>query len=135
MRIIGKQLVVALASAVRPLRKPGAETVRQMPGVPVRKPAAAAALPACCSWRNEMTRRPSACILRVRSVIGIPGRPKTVSMPFSFSASMTRWKPSIVSSVFALPSPLAGASFAVAVPGCCFMTADIDVSLGSNVNQ
>ena len=39
MRIIGKQLVVALASAVRPFRKPGAETVRQMPGFCVRKPA------------------------------------------------------------------------------------------------
>ena len=33
MRIIGKQLVVAFASAVRPFRKPGAETVRQMPGL------------------------------------------------------------------------------------------------------
>eukprot|EP00442_Polarella_glacialis_P042717 CAMPEP_0115136090 /NCGR_PEP_ID=MMETSP0227-20121206/56154_1 /TAXON_ID=89957 /ORGANISM="Polarella glacialis, Strain CCMP 1383" /LENGTH=31 /DNA_ID= /DNA_START= /DNA_END= /DNA_ORIENTATION= len=30
--IIGKQLVVAFASAVRPLRKPGAETVMQIPG-------------------------------------------------------------------------------------------------------
>ena len=54
MRIIGKQLVVALASAVRPLRKPGADTVRQMPGFCVRKPAIAAALPAFCSWRKEM---------------------------------------------------------------------------------
>jgi hypothetical protein len=30
--IMGKPLVVALASATMPLRKPGAETVRQMPG-------------------------------------------------------------------------------------------------------
>ena len=90
MRIIGKQLVVALARAVRPLRKPGAETVRQMPGFCVRKPAAAAALPACCSCRNEIIRMPSACALRVRSVMGMPGRPKMVSMSFSFSASMTR---------------------------------------------
>jgi len=45
--------VVALASAVRPLRKPGADTVRQMPGFCVKKPAMAAALPAFCSWRNE----------------------------------------------------------------------------------
>ena len=29
------------------------------------------------------------CMRRVRSVIGMPGRPKIVSMPFSFSASMT----------------------------------------------
>ena len=36
MRIIGKQLTVALDSDVRPLRKPGAETVRQMPGFCVR---------------------------------------------------------------------------------------------------
>ena len=35
-------------------------------------------------------RRPSAWSMRVRSVIGMPGRPKTVSMPFSFSASMTQ---------------------------------------------
>ena len=41
MRIIGKQLVVAFASAVRPFRKPGAETVRQMPGFCVMKPAIA----------------------------------------------------------------------------------------------
>jgi hypothetical protein len=65
----------------------------------------------------------------------MPGRPNTVSMPFSFSASMTRWKPSIVSSVFALPSPLAGASVAVAVPGCCLRTADIGVSLGTDGGQ
>ena len=43
MRIIGKQLVVAFASAVRPFRKPGAETVRQMPGLPVMNPAIEAA--------------------------------------------------------------------------------------------
>ena len=52
MRIIGKQFVVALASATRPFRKPGAETVMQMPGCCVRKPAMAAALPADCSWRK-----------------------------------------------------------------------------------
>jgi hypothetical protein len=68
-------LVVALASAVNPLRKPGADTVRQMPGFFVRNPAIAAALPAFCSWRNEMTRRPAACAMRPKSVIGIPGTP------------------------------------------------------------
>ena len=31
-----KQFVVALASATKPLRKPGADTVRQMPGRPVK---------------------------------------------------------------------------------------------------
>jgi len=40
---MGKQLVVAWASAVRPLRKPGAETVMQTPGFFVRYPAMAAA--------------------------------------------------------------------------------------------
>ncbi len=59
MRIIGKQLVVALASAVSPLRKPGADTVRQMPGFCVMKPAMDAAYPAFCSCRNEITRRPA----------------------------------------------------------------------------
>ena len=33
--------------------------------------------------------------MRVRSVIGMPGSPKIVSMPLSLSASMTRWKPSV----------------------------------------
>jgi hypothetical protein len=42
-RIIGKQLVVACASAVRPLRKPGADTVRQTPGFLVKNPAIEAA--------------------------------------------------------------------------------------------
>ncbi|CAN5712322.1 hypothetical protein BH09ACT8_BH09ACT8_11910 [soil metagenome] len=40
---IGKHFVVALARATKPLRKPGAETVRQIPGLCVKKPAAAAA--------------------------------------------------------------------------------------------
>src|SRR4029079_4831248 len=94
-RIIGKQLVVALARAVRPLRKPGADTVRQTPGFFVRKPAMAAALPACCSCRNEMTRMPAACARRPRSVIGMPGTPKMVLMPLSVSASMTRCQLSV----------------------------------------
>src|SRR5689334_20923534 len=40
---------------------------------------------------------PARCSLRVRSVIGMPGSPNTVSMPLSFSASMTRLKPSVSS--------------------------------------
>ena len=43
IRIIGKQFVVACASALRPFRNPGAETVRQIPGFCVRKPAIDAA--------------------------------------------------------------------------------------------
>ncbi len=89
MRIIGKQLTVACVSAVTPLRKPGADTVRQMPGFRVRKPAIDAAYPAFCSCRNEITRSPAFCMRRVRSVIGMPGSPKIVSMPFSLRASMT----------------------------------------------
>ena len=72
---IGKQLVVALASPTRPLRNPGADTVRQMPGFPVRKPAAAAACAALLSWRKPMKRMPSAWARRARSVIGIPTTP------------------------------------------------------------
>src|SRR5687768_5538387 len=53
-------------------------------------------------------RRPSACSMRVRSVIGIPGNPNTVSMPFSLSASITRWKPSIVSCACGAPAAVAG---------------------------
>ncbi len=52
--IIGKQFTVAAASETKPLRNPGADTVRQMPGRRVRKPAMAAALPAEASWRNPM---------------------------------------------------------------------------------
>ncbi len=66
-----------------------------MPGLPVMKPAMDAAYPAFCSWRNEITRSPARCSLRVRSVIGMPGKPKIVSMPFSLRASMTSWKPSV----------------------------------------
>ena len=65
----------AAAAAGFLTQKPGADTVRQMPGFWVRKPAIAAALPACCSWRNEMTRIPSAWAMRPRSVIGMPGTP------------------------------------------------------------
>ena len=36
IRIIGKQFVVALANAVRPLRKPGADTVKHTPGFCVK---------------------------------------------------------------------------------------------------
>src|SRR5262249_32667991 len=92
---MGKQLVVALASAVRPLRKPGADTVRQMPGFFVRYPAMAAALPAFCSWRNEMTRMPAAWAMRPRSVIGIPGTLEMGLMPVGLSAAVTRVKPSV----------------------------------------
>src|SRR4030088_3460196 len=58
-------------------------------------------------------RMPAACTLRVRAVMGIPGRPKMVSMPLSLRASMTSEKPS-VSGDGALISPLAifGASSA-----------------------
>jgi hypothetical protein len=40
---MGKQFVVAFASATSPLRNPGADTVRHTPGVLVKNPAAAAA--------------------------------------------------------------------------------------------
>jgi hypothetical protein len=70
------------------------------------KPAMEAAYPAFCSWRKEITRSPARCSLRVRSVIGMPGSPKIVSMPFSLRASMTSAKPS-VSCAWVLISPLA----------------------------
>jgi hypothetical protein len=73
--IIGKQLVVALANATIPFRKPGAETVMQMPGLCVRNPAIAAAFPADCSCRKPKYRIPSACARRSRSVIGMPATP------------------------------------------------------------
>ena len=50
----GKQLTVAFATAVRPLRKPGPDTVSKIPGFLVRNPAAAAALPALYSCRKPM---------------------------------------------------------------------------------
>src|SRR3954469_17631316 len=56
-------------------------------------------------------RMPAPWIIRVRSVIGMPGRPKTVTMPFIFSASITRWKPSMVSWGAAAGAP-AGADVA-----------------------
>ncbi len=89
--------MVALASAVRPFKNPGADTVRQTPGFCVMYPAIAAALPAFCSCRKPMNRIPSACASLAKSVIGIPTRPKIVSMSLHFNASMTRWKPSVSS--------------------------------------
>ena len=56
-------------------KKPGICLTVSAPGFLVRKPAIAAALPAFCSWRNEMTRMPAPCIIRPRSVIGMPGTP------------------------------------------------------------
>ena len=47
--------MVALASAANPFMKPGADTVRQIPGLPVMKPAMDAAYPAFCSCRKETT--------------------------------------------------------------------------------
>src|SRR5882672_970403 len=95
IRIIGKQLVVALARATRPFRNPGAETVRQMPGRCVRYPAAAAAYPAATSLRNAMNLIPLACAMRARSVTGMPTSPYIVDTEFIFRASMTRWRPSV----------------------------------------
>ena len=56
-------------------KKPGICLTVSAPGFFVRKPAMAAALPAFCSCRNEMTRMPSACAMRPKSVIGMPGTP------------------------------------------------------------
>lgn len=52
--ITGQPFSVASFSGGRPFRKPGAETVMNTPGLPVMKPAAAAALPASASWRMPM---------------------------------------------------------------------------------
>ncbi len=71
----GKQLVVASARATRPFRKPGADTVSDTPGRPVRNPAAAAARPALLSCRKPMNRMPDAWASRARSVTGMPTRP------------------------------------------------------------
>ena len=50
--INGKQFLVACAKAVKPFKKPGADTVKPTPGLPVRKPAAAAASIAASSRLN-----------------------------------------------------------------------------------
>src|SRR5215469_5332878 len=63
---------------------------------------------------------PAAWHRRVKSVIGIPGRPKIVSMPLSLRASITSVKPSVSACAWTLTSaPLAtlGASSAVVVAG------------------
>ncbi len=50
----GQPFSVASFSGMRPFMKPGADTVRYTPGLPVMKPSAAAALPASASWRMPM---------------------------------------------------------------------------------
>ena len=114
MRIMGKQLVVACARAVKPFRNPGADTVRQIPGLCVRNPEVAAAYPAFCSCLKDKTLIPEACIIRPRSVIGIPGTLYMVSIPFSLRASITRLKPS-VSSVASNTSSFIDSSFTSAI--------------------
>ena len=76
----------------------------------------AAALPAFCSWRNEITRIPEACARRPRSVIGMPGTLYIVLMPFSISASMTRWNPSVSSVSGALPVCSCAADISPSIP-------------------
>src|SRR5437870_4525164 len=76
-----------------------------------------------------MTRRPLRCSLRVRSVIGMPGSPNTVSMPFSFSASITRLKPSVSSTGCGCgAAEAAGAVFC----SCVAVTVSIPMSLLSD---
>ncbi len=57
----GQALTVACAMPGRPCSTPGPDTVNSAAGVPVRKPAAAAAYPAACSLRKLMKRMPAAC--------------------------------------------------------------------------
>ena len=75
MRIIGKQLTVAWASALRPFRKPGADTVRQMPGFCVRKPAIDGGVAGVLLVAERKHAQARGLRRRVRSVIGMPGRP------------------------------------------------------------
>ena len=67
-----REAIVVACASVRPFRKPGADTVRQIPGFFVRYPAIAAAYPAFCSCWKDNTRIPKACAIP-KSVIGIPG--------------------------------------------------------------
>jgi len=71
MRIIGKQLC-RVASAVRPLRKPGADTVRQMPGFCVSSRRSTRHSPRSAHGKRDHAQGPSACSMRVKSVIGMP---------------------------------------------------------------
>jgi hypothetical protein len=58
---MGQALTVAWARPGSPCSTPGPLTVSSAAGVPVRKPAAAAAYPAACSLRKLMKRMPAAC--------------------------------------------------------------------------
>src|SRR5712671_6492357 len=64
---------------------------------------------------------PAACNLRVRSVMGMPGSPKIVSMPFSLRASITSAKPSVScdwgDGALISPPAIFGASSAGLAPG------------------
>lgn len=54
---------------------PGPLTVSSTPGLPVRKPAAAAAYPAACSFLQAMNRMPQACTAEASWVTGMPTTP------------------------------------------------------------
>src|SRR5476651_1324550 len=72
-----------------------------------------------------MKRMPSACAKRAKSVIGMPTSPKIVLRSFSFRASMTRWKPSVVAGVSCF-----AVSAAVAVCGWFSTSAITSLLLG-----
>ena len=59
--IMGHRLTEAWDSPAIPCTAPGPDTVSSTPGTPVRKPQAAAAYPAACSFLNPMKRMPAAC--------------------------------------------------------------------------
>ena len=73
--ITGKQFFVASPNATKPFKNPGAETVNAKPGFPVKNPEAAAALTAESSRRKPKYRIPLRCIIRAKSVTGIPTTP------------------------------------------------------------
>ena len=59
--IMGHRLTEAWDSPAMPCTAPGPDTVSSTPGTPVRKPQAAAAYPAACSFLKPMKRMPAAC--------------------------------------------------------------------------
>ena len=82
METTGSPSVVAVASGVQRFDEPGPEVAMHTPGVPVRRPTAAAMKPAFCSCRHTISLISgwSRSALKTASILA-PGMPKTYFTP------------------------------------------------------
>src|ERR1700741_2018457 len=88
---MGSCSVVAVISPVAKLVVPGPDVTSATPGVPVRRPTAAAMNAAFCSWRQTTNSGPPSSRASKTGSILAPGTPKMYCTPYADSVSITRW--------------------------------------------